>query len=68
MTNSKKRKQKFDRGFPNFKQISNRNKLKPDKISAVFPALPSTQNDRYQCFTRSNVEKRCDVKHDVKLL
>ena len=68
MTNSKKRKQKFDRGFPNFKQISNRNKLKPDKISAVFPALPSTKNDIATNASRVQMWKRCNVKHDVKLL
>ena len=47
MTNSKKKGSKnLTEAFQTSKQISNRNKLKPDKISAVFPALPSTQNDR----------------------
>ena len=44
MTNSKKKGSKnLTEAFQTLKQISNRNKLNPDKISAVFPALPSTQ-------------------------
>ena len=53
----KKGSKNLTEAFQTSKQISNRNKLKPDKISAVFPALPSTQNDRYQCFARSMWKK-----------
>ena len=43
MTNSKKGSKNLTEAFQTLKQISNRNKFKPDKISAVFPALPPTQ-------------------------
>ena len=43
MTNSKKGSKNLTEAFQTSKQISNRIKLKPHKMSAVFPALPSTQ-------------------------
>ena len=51
MTNSKKGSKNLTEAFHTSKQISNRIQLKRDKISAVFPALLSTKNQNYQCFT-----------------
>ena len=57
MANSKKGSKNLTEAFLTSKQISNRIQRKRDKISAVFPALPSTKNDHYQCFTRSMWKK-----------
>ena len=52
MTISKTGSKNLTEAFHTSKQISNRTQLKRDKISAVFPALPSTKNENFQCFTR----------------
>ena len=57
MTNSKNGSKNLTEAFQTLKQISNRIQLKPDKIIALFPALPSTKNENYQCFTRSMWKK-----------
>ena len=43
MTNSTKGSKNLTEAFHTSKQISNRIQLKPDNMSAMFPALPSTK-------------------------